>query len=545
MKFLSSPVSPCAMREETFALESLEQRMLLSVSMDGAGWTKVGASNDTRVIYVSSSSGKDSNDGLSQNAPVKSLSHAKSLLRDGKPDWLMLKRGDVWQESLGKWTLSGRSANEPMLISAYGKGSRPLLKTGSDTAISTSSSDKVSHVAIIGLHLWANDRDPDGKFKTNKGGPGVKWMSGGSNLLIEDTVVESYTDNVLVQSKQGFSHFTMRRSQVIDAYAVGRHSQGMFLKNISHVTLEENLFDHNGWNEKVKGAHATIFNHNIYVQTDTKNLTVRNNVISRAASHGLQARPGGVVSGNLFVSNPIGMSFGLVRGGSVKKGMVPDSGVSGQVTDNVFLHGNDIDGRLDRGTGLEIANLNNAKISGNLFAHEASAGLGSKAISIDGELAGGMRNTTISNNTIYNWLGGLRVQGDAKRFKNVTFSNNTLQNFDADRPVIRFDAALGGAFKLNNNTYHTPRQDKAFRIGGSEMSFDDWTSRSNDRNSGVTLVKMADPKRDVAAYHGTMKKAKSTAAFLNGVRANGAQGAYSAQKVNAWVRAGYAVVKGK
>ncbi len=544
MKLFDSLVSYRAPREQCDRgmgqLEALEDRLLLSVSIDKGGWTKVGASKDTRVIYVSSSAGKDSNDGLSPNSPVKTLAKAKGLLRDGKPDWLLLKRGDVWEESLGKWKLSGRSAQEPLLISAYGNGARPLLKTGTDSGIYTSSGDRVSHVAIIGLELYAHHRDPSGKLKSTSGAAGVKWLSGGSNLLIEDTIVRFYSDNIIVQSKQGFSNFKLRRSQVLDAYGVGRHSQGMFISNVNGVTLEENLFDHNGWNEKVKGAQATIYNHNIYVQVDSRNLVVRDNIIARAASHGLQARPGGVVSGNLFVANPLGASFGLVRGGAVNKGMVPNSGVGGQVTNNVFLNGNDIAENLPRGTGLEMANLNGAKITGNLFAHETSKGDISKAIMIDGELAGGMRNTTIENNTIYNWMGGLRVVGEANRFNNVTFTRNLIQNLDSDRPMARFDAAMAGRFKLNNNTWHSPRS-QAFRIDKSEMSFNDWTSRSGEKNSRVAQVKLVNPTRDAAAYNATQGKGKSNAAFLQAVRANGVTGAYAAAKVNAWIRAGYQV----
>ena len=59
---------------------------------------------DTRVVYVSSSAGSDSNNGLSSGArrSRRSPRRARSL-RNGSPDWMLLKRGDAWSENLSGW----------------------------------------------------------------------------------------------------------------------------------------------------------------------------------------------------------------------------------------------------------------------------------------------------------------------------------------------------------------------------------------------------------------------------------------------------------
>src|SRR5262245_21659489 len=67
-------------------------------ALDANGWTVFSPSSDSRTVYVSSSIGSDSNDGLSQSAPVKSLFKAVSLVRSGYPDWLLLKKGDTWTD---------------------------------------------------------------------------------------------------------------------------------------------------------------------------------------------------------------------------------------------------------------------------------------------------------------------------------------------------------------------------------------------------------------------------------------------------------------
>src|SRR4051812_11989238 len=97
----------------------------MAVSLDANGWTNITPSSDTRTIYVSSSSGSDSNNGLSASSPVKTIAKGYSLIRTESPDWLLLKKGDTFYESIPTWKKSGRSAQEPMLISSYGSGDRP------------------------------------------------------------------------------------------------------------------------------------------------------------------------------------------------------------------------------------------------------------------------------------------------------------------------------------------------------------------------------------------------------------------------------------
>ncbi|PWU20954.1 MAG: hypothetical protein C5B49_03440 [Bdellovibrio sp.] len=54
-------------------------------------------------------------------------------MRDGYPDWLLLKKDDVWTgESFGGLCAPGRSMTEPAIISSYGTGARPLVKTPSN-----------------------------------------------------------------------------------------------------------------------------------------------------------------------------------------------------------------------------------------------------------------------------------------------------------------------------------------------------------------------------------------------------------------------------
>ncbi|MEQ9407470.1 MAG: hypothetical protein RIK87_07065, partial [Fuerstiella sp.] len=89
-------------------------------------------SSDSRMIYVSSSEGDDANDGLSESSPKKTVAAGAQLLRSGKPDWLLLKSGDIWSGySEGGFRLEssgGESVERKTVITSYGDGARPVLK---------------------------------------------------------------------------------------------------------------------------------------------------------------------------------------------------------------------------------------------------------------------------------------------------------------------------------------------------------------------------------------------------------------------------------
>src|SRR5439155_9756143 len=102
------------------------------------------------IIYVSSSTGDDGNDGLTPTTPKRTIAAGYDLLRDGYPDWLLLRCGDVWHENIPAWNRSGRSATEPAVLWNYGSGSRPLLLTGSmDGWRSRNGNASLSHIAVI------------------------------------------------------------------------------------------------------------------------------------------------------------------------------------------------------------------------------------------------------------------------------------------------------------------------------------------------------------------------------------------------------------
>ncbi len=332
----------------------------------GAGFTVFKPSADTRVVYVSSSAGNDANSGLSADAPIKSITRAKQMLRDGMPDWLLFKAGDVFTSGMGTWDKSGRSVNEKMLVGVYGSGDRPVFRTQGDGGLNVFKA--IRHVAFVGLQFHAVRRDPSRpEFAGGSmpfGEAGVKFYTppGTRDILFEDMRVGFYKDNFIFSSQkdtQGdLRDITLRRNIIHNAHNKSDkgHSQGVFANHHEGLLLEENTFDHNGWNPKVPGSVRTIFNHNIYLNTYSGPVTLRGNIIMRGGSHGSQVRSGGTVEGNLYLRNALALY--IARHNTVVRG-------------NVILQSDDIgEGFLQRGDGLEILPANGVLVEGNIFSQK-------------------------------------------------------------------------------------------------------------------------------------------------------------------------------
>ena len=102
---------------------------------------------DNRVIYVSND-GDDSNDGLSESTPIKTVERANQLIEEMQftaGNQILFRKGDVF---VGELTLIGKygKTDKPIYIGSYGSGSeRPLLRAPEITN-GTLSSDNLKMV---------------------------------------------------------------------------------------------------------------------------------------------------------------------------------------------------------------------------------------------------------------------------------------------------------------------------------------------------------------------------------------------------------------
>jgi hypothetical protein len=454
-------------------------------------------SPDSLHVYVSSSSGSDTYSGFSEDSAKRTLKGAIELLRDGHPDWLHFMQGDTFVEGLGDWRLSGRSADEPMVVTSYGSaGTRPKFLCRRDPGMSVHNVG-VHDVAFVGLHFHADD--PHGV----RGTFGVSLLATCTRVLIEDCAITSFLVNLRLQGQH--HDLKLRRSVITDAFTVtDSHAEGIYVEGVDGLLIEQCVFDHNGWNPDVPGAVATIYRHNVYLQGNTSNMIVRGNIIARGGSHGLQARSGGVIRDNVFLGNSINMLIG---------NNIQNSGaVTATVVGNVILDGRDIVEGDGRGWAAHFQCLASGEIAYNVAAHQVT-GTAPRGYMFDSTLGAGVNDTMFHDNIAYNWGAPLLLVGN--RFAGLRLRHNDLQELG---PTELFRTDYSGAFEgftsAANRLFSSAPVDEWMFYNQQEMSLAEWSTAVNDAASAAVQVSYPRPEETIAGYDAATGGGGSLESFL-------------------------------
>jgi len=506
-------------------------------------WTVFTASADTRKVYVSSSTGNDSKDGLSPANAKRTIAAGKKLLRNSYPDWLLLKKGDSWDESFGIWVLAGRSKTERMLLSSYGTGTaRPLLRTGTENGI-TVGDGAPNHVAIVGLHFWAHT------YTGSEAQPkGVNWLNSSANFLLEDCCVQGYETNVVVM---GFpqplrhSNVVIRRNVIVDAYnTASSNSEGLFLADTDGLLIEQNVLDRNGWNVDRPGSNPTWFRRNVYIQNGCTEVTLRENII--ASTDGVMLRPGGDVVDNLFLRNAISLVFG---GGNFPE--LP--GIRGAIRDNVMLDvgdlGSDGPAQGPRGWGITMENVAEVTIERNIMAHNTRGHdpIGMRFSYANGWSGNtrGVENARILGNIAYDWGVPFQFRGSLAQTVKILLQDGVVQNMATTGPLVVHenpDSAKGVTTARNTFYAHGTPSDHWMRAGNSNLSLAAWRALVQDVGSTSQQARFPDPARTIEKYQASLKGAPTFEAFLAEARKQSKDNwrvEYTARAVNTYIRAGF------
>lgn len=522
------------------------------------GWTDLLAMyqhpqqyKDSRIIYVSSSSGNDAtavyyspeativgSDPFTPVGPLqpfKTLSAAYGQLRTGKADLMLLKRGDVWTEAIPLWKKSGFSQQQPMLIAAYGPTTTERPTTGLfQTSYGVNQpNDTFDNLVLSSLRIDA----PNGISRT----------IGGDNWLIEDCYLPESTNNGMNIQGLGptsLENVVVRRCVVADRYPTSNsgHVQGIFATDVHSLVVEECVLDHNGWKENNAGAEATIYNHNAYLTTSNTDVVFRRNISARASSHGVHQRSGGVMEDNLFLQNPL-VQFGYSHSGAQNYGPF-----GGTIHNNVFLDSHNIDTQA-RGFGLHLETIKGVEVSGNIFAHQRTGTSNVKAISF-GHFSNYLQHAedlTIRDNIIYHWdnngIGrGITIESSPDTsIINFQIYDNIIEQ--SDGAVISIPLAEANAFSIHDNRYYSSNT-AAFSPGGS---FGGWQPASGDSTSTFETSLFEDPDRDIQAYMSSIGQPSNQ--YQNALnefltearkqRRGNWRSAFTATAVNEYIRAGF------
>ncbi|ARC90807.1 right-handed parallel beta-helix repeat-containing protein [Rhodovulum sp. MB263] len=342
--------------------------------------------------------------------------------------WLLLERGYSYDDFKGLVDPSVRGESElhPIYVGAYGEGSPPEI-----TQEMRSFAQTKENVVIEGLHF------SDGMALDNV-----------SNMLLSDLAISG--DSLLVGHADGL---TLRNSSVTDVWREtpvndsdtwAQHPNrvsGFYMSSSEGVLIENTLFDHNGWEDGYdyarsveQGQPPSMYSHNIYFSAANNDVTLRDNIIMRAASYGAQFRMGGVVEDNVFLDN--NGAINPAMGGSDASGNYTLM-LGNLVTSAGYKRVDHSEGALSQGIDMKGAQ---ASMVGNIIAHLADPNNAAEMAEKEGgQFALAIRGSLYYNDTvIYNWTGSKSAAKSGETEANIegldraVLDRTTIQNFAAD-----------------------------------------------------------------------------------------------------------------
>ncbi|MCE8440371.1 right-handed parallel beta-helix repeat-containing protein [Rhodovulum sulfidophilum] len=342
--------------------------------------------------------------------------------------WLLLERGYSYGDFKGLVdpSIRGESELHPIYVGAYGEGAPPEI-----TEEMRSFAQTKENVVVEGLTF------SDGMALDNV-----------SNMLLSNLAISG--DSLLVGHADGL---TLRNSSVMDVWREtpvndsdtwAQHPNrvsGFYMSASERVLIENTLFDHNGWEDGYdyarsveQGQPPSMYSHNIYFSAANNDVTLRDNIIMRAASYGAQFRMGGVVEDNVFLDN--NGAINPAKGGSDASGNYSLM-LGNLVTSAGYKRVDHSEGALSQGIDMKGAQ---ASMVGNIIAHLADPNNAAEVAEKEGgQFALAIRGSLYFNDTvIYNWTGSKSAAKSGETEANIegldraVLDQTTIQNFAAD-----------------------------------------------------------------------------------------------------------------
>lgn len=515
------------------------------------GWTLFEPPEDSLIYYVSSSDGNDdTHSGLSASEPFETYAKAISVARNNHPDWILLKRGDVFVENI--LVNSGRSQSEPFIVSSYGESNlRPLLKVGSSDGIEFP--QNFAFIAVIGLDFYAHTRNPeDVDYVDSSGGLGFRiWRQqgmAGNDVLIENSAFRYFVLSVS-QGQSAPENISIRRNIFEYNYSTNSHSQGMYSRGTINLIFEENIMDHNGWliqsfDEGQSEGQATKFNHNTYFNS-IDGLIYRRNAIMRGASMGskftAQTQASELlIDNNLYLDNEIGIGMGQNYEHPYRFDHIT-------ISDNLFTNmGQSRPTNRTLGWAVQLDGLDESTIENNYIVNSTDT-LVQNTFAF--EVFANQRNLSIQDNTIHgisatNNRGLIRLYGDGSQ-QNINLNNNLITSSNDERVLIEMEEASIDNFLFDSNTYFSNRAASSwFEIDNQDIDYSDWILANGENGATDQMPNYCDIQRSIEAYQSSIGETPLREAFINNIKRQGKfhwDPRYEVDVVNQWVKDGFAV----
>lgn len=496
---------------------------------------------DGRVVYVAAD-GSDANDGLTSATPKRTIAAGYALLRHQFPDHLCLRRGDTFNEGLGHWKKSGRSATERMVVRTYGDTTkaRPRLLCPLSGGFSRrgggASPARIDYIVIDGLEIT-----PAARGNTDATDSGIGWLGPGGTITIQDCDIWGWSFNLSFENDGNGAPENVRlfRCIIRDARPPGfPHSSGLYAYDVRGLRVEECVLDHNGWSETIPNAGPTIFNHNAYFQGGVDQLAIVGCVSTRASSHGLSCNTEALIEDNVFAQNAVGL-FARTMGPS---GTV--------IRRNVVVEGRDISIADLRGVGIVTGPrftetparpVGPLSIASNIIAFQQAAGRGSSAIEVV-DRTGTTAPVVIDDNVVYDWGGPIVVNNGIGVGTTIAMTRNVVVDPAPGLVLSLRETPTLASWTSGNNRFTSARA--LGQWGEIGEVFQPWASimaAIGDSTTTTTTISMADKTRTLGRYTGTLGLPSTTSAYIAAARSQ-SKASWNDQLMPApiydWIRAG-------
>lgn len=514
------------------------------------GFTTYEIAEGSLAIYVSND-GNDRNDGLTPETAVQTISHARDLVGDGAHDFILLRRGDTWRgTNLGRMK-SGLDAAHPLVIASYGE-SMDLPRIELEGHFIDHNGQARSNVAILGLHFVSLLGDPDDPSFTGAPVESLRYVGGGSNLLVEGCHFE-YAE-IVIGSYGGleYTDVELRRNVIERSYHANTCSpgnpngnfdfrpSGVYATHVQRLTIEGNVFDHNGWNpDEVESACATIYNHNMYV--NGHDMVIRDNILARASSIHIKMRSdtpgdmtGTVIDGNLFVEGEIGVSAG---GNTEEEYRFVDT----QITRNVMT---DIGRSMPTGRTLawaiDITDNDGLVVSDNLVLNNRHPDLTNGfGLNIGG---GSGRDYQIEDNLFWRLRGrAIRVYPNGNH-QGIAITGNEIVDPDLGSALVEHRGGFAGYTYAGNRYFSNAGAGSWFSLGNDgDTDIAGWRTESGE-DDAMQIALPDHEDRDLEGYAVEIGAGTTLDDLLELARGQNRltwRDDLGAPAINAWIREGF------
>ena len=517
----------------------------MPVTLNADGFYDVLASADSRVVYVSSTTGNNANPGT-EALPLQTIAAGYAMLRSGYPDHLMLRRGDSFAEGTVYWGVSGRSASEPALMGAYGTGARPVWNTAGESSIIFGN---VSYVYVQSVEITPGPA----------GGSGMGRIGACNTITLEDVYLHHAQFNLNFDGDESArpTNIALLRCIVADSAPNPQagYGSGILTGWVDGFLCDSCYFIGNGWGDG--SGIRSIFNHNFYIYGQCDRVTIRNTVVANGSYNGISCNATrSVMQNNLVVGNCVGI---MVRqNGSV----VEDNVVCECEYQTLDSGANESDSRginIKRLMGEAIAQQSQhagaATVRNNLVVgpcvpldFNAPYFTKSAIVIADRDTWNAACTTEISGNIVYNWEGPcLLVENRAEDTPTAVTGNTFWANNGAygARPIVRVDSNPSHADCTFSGNHHYRSDAGGNWFGGAwgATTYDSWVATVGETGSTSTAPDFTDPGRTVGQYAASIGLVGTRAAFLAACRAQ-RRGSWNtaleANEANTYIRDGFA-----